>query len=64
MSLDKLHRKNLSDITAQGAPWTGLPLPPGTKMNRDHLIKDNVGYNCPKTFATTKETKERWCRQE
>ena len=49
-------------ITAQGVQWTGLPHSP--KTNGDHLIKDNRGHYCPKTFEMAKGKKERWSRRE
>ena len=45
-------------ITARGVRWTGLPH--SLKTNGDHLIKDNLGRYCPKTFETAKGKKERW----
>ena len=36
---------------------------PGLKTDKDHLIKDNLGCYCPKTFETTKGKKEKWCQQ-
>ena len=32
--------------------------PPGSKTDRDHLMKDNLVHYCPKTFAA-KGKKER-----
>ena len=52
----ELSRKNLSDITAQGSPMDGAP--PGSKTNRDHLIKDNLGRYCPKTFQTAEKERK------
>lgn len=42
--------------TAWGVRWTGLPMVWGP--GRDHLIEDNLGRCCPKTFET-KKGKER-----
>ena len=40
-----------------GVRWMGLPHSP--KINGDHIIKDNLGRYCPKTFevANGKERK-------
>ena len=56
------NERMMSVITAQGVQWTGLPHSP--KTNGDHLIKDNLGHYCPKTFEMAKGKKERWRRWE
>ena len=38
--------------------------PHSPKTNGDHLIKDNLGRYCPKTFEKAKGKKERWCHRE
>ena len=38
--------------------------PPGSKTDRDHLIKDILGAYCPRTFETAKGKKEKWCHRE
>ena len=32
--------------------------PPSPKTNRDHLMKDNLGCYCPKTFEMAKTKKQ------
>ena len=56
------HERMVSVITALGVRWTGLSHSP--KTNGDHLITDNLGRYCLKTFETAKGKKERWRRRE
>ena len=37
---------------------------PSSKTDRDHVVKDNLGRYCPKTFKTAKGKKEMWCHRE
>ena len=37
---------------------------PSSKTDRDHLMKDNLGCYCLKTFEMAKGKKEKWCHQE
>ena len=50
------HEMMVSVIRAWGIWWTGLPHSP--KTNGNHLIKDNLGRYCLKTFETAKGKEE------
>ena len=62
MYIHVYHEWVVSVIAAWGVRWTGLPH--CSKTNGDHLIKDNLGRYCLKTFKTAMGKKERWCCSE